>query len=205
MQEIRIECVPVGEIGANCYIVENAASGECVLVDPGAEAEKIIRRVGARIPQAVLLTHGHFDHIGAADEVCARFHAPLYVHEKDAPKLTDPAGNVSALFGLPMTVSTVPEILHDGDVLDAAGMRIEVMHTPGHSAGSVCYRLPDNRGLLTGDTMFAHGYGRTDFSDGSFEEICQSLRMLLKLTPQVTTYPGHEGPGLTGRSKTEEE
>lgn len=204
MQEIRIECVPVGEIGANCYIVENAQSGECVLVDPGAEAETIIRRVGARKPQAVLLTHGHFDHIGAADEVCAHFHAPLYVHEGDASKLTDPAANVSALFGRPMTVQTKPQILRGGDVVDAAGIRMEVMHTPGHSAGSVCYRLPDNRGLLTGDTMFAHGYGRTDFADGSFEEICQSLRMLLKLSPRLTTYPGHEGPGLTGRNLPEE-
>ena len=204
MQDIRIECVPVGEIGANCYIVENTALGECVLADPGAEAERIIRRVGKRMPKAVLLTHGHFDHIGAADEVCAHFGVPLYVHEDDASKLTDAAGNVSALFGSPMTVHTKPELLHDGDVLDAAGMHIEVLHTPGHSAGSVCYRLPDNRGLITGDTMFAHGYGRTDFSDGSFEQICQSLRMLMKLTPRLTTYPGHEGPGLTGRDRAEE-
>lgn len=204
MQEIRIECVPVGAIGANCYIVENAALGECILVDPGAEAEKIIRRVGKRQPRAVLLTHGHFDHIGAADEVCARFGVALYVHEADAAKLTDAAGNVSALFGSPMTVQTKPTLVHDGDVLDAAGMRIEVLHTPGHSAGSVCYRLPENRGLLTGDTMFAHGYGRTDFADGSFEQICQSLRMLMKIRPCLPTYPGHEGPGLTGRDRAEE-
>jgi len=184
--------------------VENAATGECVLVDPGAEAEKIIRRIGTRIPRAVLLTHGHFDHIGAADEVCARYDVPLYVHEEDAAKLTDAAGNVSALFGMPMTVRTKPELLHGGQVLDAAGMRMEVLHTPGHSAGSVCYRLPDHRGLLTGDTMFAHGYGRTDFADGSFEEICQSLRMLMKLSPRLTTYPGHEGPGITGRDRAEE-
>ena len=93
MQEIRIESVPVGDIGANCYIVENPALGECVLVDPGAEAERIIRRVGKRTPKAVLLTHGHFDHIGAADEVCAHFGVPLYVHADDASKLKESSIN----------------------------------------------------------------------------------------------------------------
>jgi len=204
MHTIRVECVPVGAIGANCYIVENTATGECFIVDPGDEAGRIIRRIGDRRPAAVLLTHGHYDHISAVDAVCGHFSIPAYIHEADAPKFTDADANVSALFAEPVTVSVRPVLVHGGETLNVAGIPVEVLHTPGHSAGSVCYLLPDGQGLLTGDTMFAHGYGRTDFPDGSFSQIRESLRMLFRLTPRMTTYPGHEGTGLTGRDPSEE-
>ena len=104
MPQINIESLTVGEVAANCYLVENAETHELFLVDPGAEAERIISRIGGRKPVAVLLTHAHFDHIGAADMLCRRFGIPLYVHRDDASKLTDPMGNVSGLFGMPMTI-----------------------------------------------------------------------------------------------------
>ena len=200
---IHVECITVGAIAENCYIIENAENNECLIVDPGDEAQRIIRCVGERKPQAVLLTHAHFDHIGAVDAVCSHYHIPVYVHAEDASKLQDAAGNVSALFGMPMTIEQQPTILPDR--LTLAGMDIEVLHTPGHSAGSVCYILPEGQGIVTGDTLFADGYGRTDFADGSFFQLRHSLRTLFQLTPKMVTYPGHGEPGTAGRDAAEDE
>ena len=194
---IQIEQVAVGSFAANCYIVANG--DECVIVDPGAEAARIIARVGGRRPAAVLLTHGHVDHIGAADAVCAHFGVPLYVHGQDAPKLTDPEANVSRLFGPDVVVHTKPVTFQGGDTLPLVGMDIEVLHTPGHSMGSVCYLLPNNAGVLTGDTLFHGGYGRTDFADGDFLLLKESLRALMRLSPRRPAYPGHGEACETGR------
>ena len=151
----------------------------------------------------MLLTHAHWDHIGAVDAVCGYFGIPLYVHEADAPKLTDSVKNVARQFGYDVTVSTRPLMLRGGETLSLAGMDIRVLHTPGHSAGSVCYLLPGAQGVLTGDTLFAHGYGRTDFADGSFHELKESLRALFHLTPRQIAYPGHEEAGTVGRDPVE--
>ena len=199
MPKIAVESLIVGEIAVNCYIVVNTETQECVIVDPGAEAERIIACVGERRPQAVLLTHGHYDHIGAVDAICGQYHIPLYMHALDAGKLTDPSMNVSRQFGTPLVQNTLPITLQDGQRITLAGMEIEVLHTPGHTAGGVCYRLEGNQGLLSGDTLFAHGYGRTDFADGDFGRLHQSLRMLFRLTPKMMLYPGHDVPGIVGR------
>lgn len=204
MPSIAVERLVVGALGVNCYIVENKDTHECFVVDPGDEAARIIRQIGQRKPAAVLLTHGHFDHIGAVDEVCAHFQIPLYMHEADAPKLTDASANVSALFGAPLIQRTQPVLLQGGETLQLAKMDIRVLHTPGHSAGGVCYLLPGGQGILTGDTLFAHGYGRTDFEDGDFAVLVQSIRTLMRLTPPMITYPGHDVEGTVGRNPVEE-
>lgn len=204
MPQIDVTCLRVGRIQENCYIAFNREAGACVIVDPGAEAGRIIRAAEGLGPAAVLLTHAHWDHIGAADEVCGHFDIPLYVHEADAPKLSDPDANVARPFGESVTVRTQPVLLRGGETLDLAGMRIEVMHTPGHSAGSVCYLLPQDQGVFTGDTLFAHGYGRTDFPDGSFQQLKESLRALFHLSPCRPAYPGHEEAGTAGRDRTED-
>lgn len=204
MAEVKVDCLPVGEMGVNCYILENTGTRQCLIVDPGDEAARIIARVGGRRPCAVLLTHGHFDHIGAVDEVCAAFEIPLYIHSGDLPKLTDAYANVSRIFGMDLTVSTPGIPFEDGDVIDCAGFPVQVLHTPGHSDGSVCYLLPGEAGVLTGDTLFAHGYGRTDFPDGSFLKLKESFRKLFQISPQRIAWPGHEGPGLVGRNRAED-
>lgn len=196
---VRVETLRVGEYAMNCYIVENTDTREAVIVDPGADAGRIFASVDGRKPAAVLLTHGHYDHIGAADEVCARYGIPLYVHAGDAAKLTDPDLSVARTFGYNTHVSTKPLLLADNQVLALGGMRITVLHTPGHSKGSVCYLLPDNAGLLCGDTLFDGGYGRYDFADGDFGELKQSLRRILYMHPRVKAYPGHGGPTWAGR------
>lgn len=203
MPKIDVKCLTVGDFQENCYLVVNAETRECLIVDPGAEGERIIRAAQEYKPAAVLLTHAHWDHIGAVDAVCAHFGIPLYVHEADAPKLTDSTKNVARQFGYDVTVSTRPLMLRGGETLSLAGMDIRVLHTPGHSAGSVCYLLPDGQGVLTGDTLFAHGYGRTDFADGSFHELKESLRALFHLTPRQIAYPGHEEAGTVGRDPVE--
>lgn len=199
MPKISVERIVVGELAVNCYIVENTETHECFIVDPGAEANRIIRSVGDRKPCAVLLTHGHYDHFGALDEVCEQFGIPAYIHADDAAKLSDAMANVSAVFGQPLVQHTVPETITEEGFLTLAGIDLQVMHTPGHSNGCICCVLPEGQGILTGDTLFAHGYGRTDFADGDFGKLVQSLRRLYRMTPKMTVYPGHDVPGEVGR------
>ena len=199
MPKVTVERLVVGELAVNCYIVENTETHACFIVDPGAEANRIIRGVGDRKACAVLLTHGHYDHIGAVDELCAHYGIPVYIHEEDAAKLSDPTGNVSAVFGQPVVQHTVPQIIEQEGSLTLAGMELQILHTPGHSNGSICVMLPDGQGILTGDTVFAHGYGRTDLADGHFGRLVQSLRRLYRLTPKMTAYPGHDVFGELGR------
>lgn len=201
MVPIRVEQMAVGPLGTNCYIVVNERTGECIIADPGGDAQRIMAQVGDRKPCAVLLTHAHWDHIGAVDELCAHYGVPLYVHRADAPKLQDMGANVATLFGVRVAVLTQPDMLVGGETLRLGGMDIGVLHTPGHSAGSVCYLLPRAQGVLTGDTLFAHGYGRTDFPDGSFMQLKESLRALFHLSPKQSAYPGHGETGVVGRDE----
>lgn len=198
---IHVETLPVGdEFKTNCYLLENTDTMELIIIDPGADAELIINAVGNRIPVAVLITHGHFDHISAADTVCGQYAIPLYIHELDASKLMDAKMNESIAFGsVPVTVDIKPETLIDGQVLTLAGMEITVLHTPGHSKGGVCYLLPEDQGIFCGDTLFSGGYGRYDFGDGNFSELKQSLRRLMNLHPKILAYPGHGPTTFAGK------
>ena len=196
---IAIQTLLVGEYQMNCYLVENTQTQEVLIVDPGADGDAIIAAVGERKPAAVLLTHGHYDHIGAVDAVCGHFAIPVYIHEADAPKLTDPRRSIATTFGYDTYVRTTPTLLVDNQQLTLAGMPITVLHTPGHSVGSVCYLLPHNAGLLCGDTLFQGGYGRYDFEDGNFSDLKNSLRRILYMHPRMTAYPGHGGTTFAGR------
>jgi glyoxylase-like metal-dependent hydrolase (beta-lactamase superfamily II) len=201
MALISVQTLPVGDIQANCYLVESPATRELVIVDPGDEGDRIIEAVGDRRPVACLATHGHFDHVGAADKVCGHFCIPLYLHEADLPKLTDSRMNGSRRFALPLTIKTPGIPLKDNQRLILAGMDITVLHTPGHSGGSCCFLLPAGQGIFTGDTLFDGGYGRTDFEDGSFAQLKESLRRLLWLRPRMVAYPGHGGTAFAGRDE----
>ena len=198
--KINVETITVGtDFEMNCYLAENTQTHELFIVDPGAQADTIIRAVGERRPVAVLITHGHFDHFIAADEVCGHFGIPLYIHELDAPKLTDPVMNEGRGFGHEVIANTKPVTVTDGQVLTVAGMEITVLHTPGHSKGGVCYFLPDHQGVFCGDTLFHGGYGRHDFGDGDFSELKQSLRKLMYIQPKIKAYPGHGPSTFAGK------
>ena len=189
MAGIYVECLPVGAFQENCYLVVNTETRGCLIVDPGAEGERIIRAAQEYKPAAVLLTHAHWDHIGAVDAVCGHFGIPLYVHEADAPKLTDSTKNVARQFGCDVTVATRPHLLHGGETLFLADMEIRVLHTPGHTSGSVCWRSGDV--LYTGDTLFRMSRGRTDFPDGDDAKMLESFRKLKALEGEYRVLPGH--------------
>lgn len=204
MPSIKVECLHVGEQQMNCYLVVNTDTDELIIVDPGADGDRIIQKVGFRTPVAVILTHAHFDHIGAVEMVCEEYQIPLYVHRDDEAKLMSPDKNCGRMFGRNIVVRTGATLLEGGEHLTLAGIDLLVMHTPGHSAGSCCYLLPNGKGLLSGDTLFNHGYGRTDFEDGSFSTLKQSLKLLFNLTPKMPLYPGHEEAGIVGRDPAPE-
>ncbi len=198
--KINVETLCLGgTYEMNCYLAENTETRELIIVDPGAEAGRIIEAVGERTPVAALITHGHFDHFAAADAVCERYQIPLYIHALDAPKLTDAVKNESRTFGFNVTIQTNPVPVTDGQVLTLGGMEITVLHTPGHSKGGACYLLPENQGIFCGDTLFFQGYGRHDFGDGDFSDLKQSLRRLMNLRPRIPAYPGHGKPTFAGK------
>ncbi|HPJ03667.1 MAG TPA: MBL fold metallo-hydrolase [Candidatus Limiplasma sp.] len=198
--KVNVETIHVGgEYKTNCYLLENTETKELILIDPGSQAELILEAIGERTPVAVLITHGHFDHFSAVDEICGRYDIPMYIHALDAPKLTDARMNESITFGFHVTVKTKPNILADGQTITLGGVAFTVLHTPGHSKGGVCYLLPENQGIFCGDTLFLGGYGRFDFGDGNFSELKQSLRKLINLHPKMIAYPGHGETTFAGK------
>lgn len=189
--EPEIRRVVVGPIGTCCYVLSLPGRTDCAVIDPGGEAERVRDATQGRQIAAILLTHGHFDHIGAVKALMSQTTA-LLVHEADAPLLCDPEQNASWLVGEAVTAPAPTRLLTDGDEIDCAGLRLTVLHTPGHTQGSVCYRLAD--ALFTGDTLFAGGgYGRTDLPGGSAASLRASLRRLLPVAAACAVYPGHGG------------
>ena len=179
-----VKTIPVGFIEANCYIVSNEETLECVVIDPGDESNTILNYLedNKLKCRAVLLTHGHYDHTGAALAVAGETGVPIYINEKDCA----PKGSYD-----PMRFS-LPEggrFLSDGDVLELAGMKFEIMETPGHTPGGVTIRCGE--ALFTGDTLFKGSCGRVDFAGGDMEQELQSLKRICSLPGNYEVYPGH--------------
>ena len=174
---MNCEMITVGPVATCCYILSREDAGDCIVVDPGDEPDRILRAAGGKRIAAILLTHGHFDHIGAVSAL-AKDSVPVLIHSLDADMLTDPAKNASL------------SLLRDGDRRTLAGLEIEVIHTPGHTPGSVCYRIEDQ--LFTGDTLFEHGWGRTDLPGGDEHALFASLRKIIPVAQSIPFHPGHE-------------
>ena len=185
-----IDCIPAGPVRANCYILGAEGSPDRVVIDPGGQADKLKAALkGCRV-EAILLTHGHFDHIGAVDDLCDE-NTKVYIHEKDLPLLTDSALNAAAFMGMDVTVRHPAIGLKEGDAVTAAGLTFTCLHTPGHTPGGACWLLGED--LFTGDTLFQHSYGRTDLYGGDFSTLMVSLMRLLKMEGDLNIHPGHEG------------
>lgn len=186
---MQIRELTVGPVGTCCYILSREGAGECVVIDPGDEASRIREACGGMRIAAILLTHGHFDHIAAVSDLLQE-DTKLLIHSLDAPLLSDPDRNVSRLFtGKAVTAPPPTGFVKEGDVLALAGLEFTVFHTPGHTPGSVCYRVGDH--FFTGDTLFDHGWGRTDLPGGDEHALFASLRRIMPLARTLSVHPGH--------------
>jgi len=190
---LQIISLVTGAMLENAYLVFDEASKQAAVIDPGDDAGKIeeqVDRLGLRL-EYILLTHGHADHIGAVDELREKYNAKVAVHALDAEMLLSGEKNLSSFIGTPFAVKAADRLLQDGDVVDVGTIRFHVMHTPGHSKGSVCY-LADHV-MFSGDTLFEGSIGRTDFPGGSMSEMRASLARLKALEEDYEVYPGHGG------------
>ncbi|GAB3114647.1 MBL fold metallo-hydrolase [Streptomyces calidiresistens] len=206
---------PAGAWGTNCYLVAPGPGEECVIIDPGHRAADGVAETLARHrlkPVAVILTHGHIDHVASVVPVCGAHDVPAWIHPRDRYMLTDPEKALGRAIGAPLmgelTVGEPDDLreLTDGHVLELAGMEFSVAHAPGHTKGSVTYRMPEGPELppvfFSGDLLFAGSIGRTDLPGGDHGEMMDSLaRVCLPLADETVVLSGH-GPQTTiGRER----
>ena len=205
MGELNLTRCILGAISTNCYIVYRQEEGEDglkkgVIIDPGDNAPFILNKCKEMKikPEAILLTHGHFDHMLAAEDVRRTFHIPILANEKEMNLLEEPSMNLSISFGEPVSV-TADRWLKDGEELELIGSNWKVIHTPGHTAGSQCFYLKEEGLLFSGDTLFQGCVGRTDLPTGSSENIIDSVTRKLFVLPEETkVYPGHDSKTTIG-------
>lgn len=184
----------LGDLGTNCYIIGDPDSKEAFVIDPddGPAVVDTLKERGLTCI-GILLTHGHSDHIHGVQTLMDTYGAPVYIHERDLPCLYDPQVNLSALHGRPVTITggTIKTV-KDGQHIGSGKMDFQVLETPGHTVGGVCYYM--SPAVFVGDTLFRESVGRTDFPGGDFEALAQSIRTkLFTLSDQTMAYPGH-GP-----------
>lgn len=192
---MNVICLTVGSIGTNCYLVyDDRKTG--VVIDPGGEAPRIVGEIqknGLHI-EHILITHVHFDHILAAEDVLKATGADFLVPRDDEAALTDPKRNLTEFTGGSRRFPKADCVLDDGEEIAAGALRFKVLHTPGHTKGSCCFLCGDT--LFSGDTIFAGSVGRTDFPGGDPDAVFHSAKRLSKLEGDYTVLPGH-GPGTT--------
>ncbi|KMY54752.1 hypothetical protein AC623_13095 [Bacillus sp. FJAT-27231] len=188
--------LPLGPLQTNCYILSNE-KGECIVFDPGAEGEKLVSWLNENHlrPLAILLTHAHFDHIGAVEQVREAFDIPVYIHKEESEWLTNPALNGSARFQLgEISGRPADHLLGNEDSLTIGSFSLRLFHMPGHSPGSISYFFEEGNAVFAGDTLFMGSIGRTDLPGGNHEQLIRSIHdHLLTLPEEVIVLPGH-GP-----------
>lgn len=185
--------VQLGEMGTNGYILLHKESGDCAFIDVGDYGERLkafLKNKGIEKLRYILLTHGHFDHIKGVKKLKADFGGEVVIHSLDADCLYDSSKSLGDFFGLSMPSFEADKIVEDGDRLPFGETEIEVIHTPGHTVGCVCFKIADM--IFSGDTLFCGSIGRTDFPGGSMLQLTASLKKLAALDGNYKVYPGHE-------------
>lgn len=190
---MKIHCLEVGALQCNCYLIEK--DDQAVLIDCGGNGEEIFalcERLGV-FPSAILLTHGHVDHVEGVDAVVAAYDCPVYLHKEDGDFFENPAYNLSTRVYLkPLVIRANPILFEDGDCIAIGAFSVKVIHTPGHTPGSVCFKIEDV--LFTGDTLFRDSVGNEFPPLGSFATEIESIQSrLFTLGDDYTCYPGHGG------------
>lgn len=192
-----LETVVVGPYQANCYILAEKIGSEAIIIDPGEDYNRIKKAIDKHklTPKIIVNTHGHIDHIGAND----KFGLPVYVHKDDAEFLIDSKKNMSAFLGSPASLGSKIKTLKDKDKITLEKISLEVIHTPGHTPGSICLKMDDI--LFTGDTLFYGGIGRTDFPYANEEKMRESLKKLMSLPDKLKILPGHGQASSIGEER----
>lgn len=197
-----IKTMPVGIIGANCYVLSKGE--DALIIDPGGDAEQIIQYIEANKlrPLAILLTHAHYDHIGGVEEVRNKYQTNVYINEAEQSWLTDPMLNGSyKLVSGGITTSEAEIVLEEGE-LSIGSFNIHVLHTPGHSPGSVSFVFTDTKQAFSGDALFRQGIGRTDLRGGDLATLEHSIRQkLYQLDDDYEVFPGHGPSTMIGFEK----
>jgi hydroxyacylglutathione hydrolase len=198
-----LDTLVVGDLQINCYLFGSSATREAVIIDPGGDAAVIEEKVAEHkaLVKMILLTHGHFDHIGALDQLRRQFACPVAIHAEDASALINPMINLSALTGSGIATAEAEQLLQGGDHIQVGELSLEVIHTPGHTRGGVCFRYSSV--LFAGDTLFSSGIGRTDLPGGSMAQLEHSIReKLYVLADDTLVLPGHGESTTIGYEKT---
>lgn len=190
---MKIEKFVLGSMGTNCYLLINEDTKELVVVDPATCPDYLVSHIKSNgyIPKAILLTHAHFDHVMGIDGWVKEFDIPVYLHEDEKQILEDPRLNLSGVFGTNYSYNKA-SCLQDKQILELAGFKFKVIHTPGHTAGGCCYYEEAEAVLFSGDTLFCQSVGRSDFPTGSMSTLVRSIKEKLFCLPDdVMVYPGH--------------
>lgn len=193
--KLAIRMMVLGPVQTNCYFLINEDTKEVLVVDPADRAQKIIEWINSEglKPVAILLTHGHFDHIMGVAGVKKEYNIPVYASKDEVEVLSNPQVNVSTMMGAYLSMKA-DVLFADGDVLELAGMKLKVISTPGHTIGSVCFYIEEEKVLISGDTLFEASVGRSDFPTGSSRQLIDSIKTRLFVLPDDTdVFPGHGG------------
>lgn len=197
---MKLYNIHVGMLDTNCYVMKNEENNEGIIVDPGADASRILNAVQelklVKVA-AILVTHAHGDHIGALEEVRQATKAPVYISDKDAPALADPDANLIRWLGMDTKIGKPEFTVEDEEEIEVAGMKFKCLLTPGHTVGGMCFANAENNLTFVGDTIFCESIGRTDFPGGSYKQLLNSIRTkLFTLDNEMRLLPGH-GPATT--------
>jgi len=202
---IDVRMFTVGPVQENCFIVRPKGTGRAVIVDPGDEAERLIaasETLGVEQLEAILLTHTHFDHVGAVAPIARASGAPVYCPELETFVLANIMDFVPWPGFGPFESYQADHTVTGGETLELAGLTIDVLFTPGHSPGHVTYSIRDEQALFSGDVLFQGSVGRTDLPGGDWPTLSRSIETLINgFTPETTVYPGHMGITTLGRER----
>ena len=205
---MKINRLVLGEYENNCYIARSSDSAaECLIIDTGLDVQPLLKFLerGSLTPVAVIITHGHIDHIAGVEALRKKFPSILvYIHKLDAEMLTDAAANLSIMAGASLTAGKADCLVDEGDIIEKAGVKLRVIHTPGHTPGGICFYSEKDGVIFVGDTLFAGSIGRTDFPNGDMKQLIEGIKhKLLTLPADTIVYPGHGPETAIGREKAE--